>query len=149
MASRKRSSLPGKASGKTPCRHLFVYGTLMRGHRLHPHLARPGVHYVGRGRIRAGLYQLRDRGYPAAVPAGDRDRFVHGELYLLDFPEVTLRRLDRIEGVDEGLYAREQVDVWTNGSKTTAWSYFFKKPLKRAVPLPSGRFRKTKTAITR
>src|SRR5690349_20167876 len=76
--------------------YVFFYGTLMTAYN------RPGrqrvdgrLSFVGRGRIRAALFDLGI--YPAAVPADD-DSHVAGELYeLLDGPAV-LAVLDEIEG---------------------------------------------------
>ena len=94
--------------------YVFFYGTLMTPFN------RPGRHrvdakltFIGRGRIRAALFDLGI--YPAAVPTEDDSR-VAGELYeLLDGPPV-LAILDEIEGFrpnepERSLYLRVRTDV--------------------------------------
>ena len=82
---------------------LFVYGTLKRGCSNHHYLA--GQRFVGVARTPPG-YRLYDLGgYPGiAVKPDDREGVV-GEVWSVD--DVALRRLDRFEGVHEGLYRRE------------------------------------------
>src|SRR5271170_4789003 len=102
---------------------LFVYGTLMRGGKLHPALgALPNVRYVGKAKIRAELYRLRGVEYPGAVQTSRMNRYVHGELYSLSNPDRMLKRIDEIEGCDEGLFKRRLVDVWQNRKKHKAWA---------------------------
>jgi gamma-glutamylcyclotransferase (GGCT)/AIG2-like uncharacterized protein YtfP len=135
MSTRQRHS------ARTVTPQLFVYGTLMRGHGLHRDLARlPGIRYVGKARIRAKLYKLPGRDYPAAVPSLKENQFVQGELYSLSDPHKTLRVLDQLEEVDEGLFRRRRTDVWLNGKKTSAWSYFYARPLNGAKLIPAGKF---------
>jgi gamma-glutamylcyclotransferase (GGCT)/AIG2-like uncharacterized protein YtfP len=120
---------------------LFVYGTLMRGGKLHRALApSPNVRFAGKAKIRAELYRLRGEEYPGAVPTSKLNRFVHGELYTLSNPDRILKRIDKIEGCDEGLFMRRLVDVWQNGKKHRAWTYLYGKPVSSAEPLPHGKF---------
>ena len=81
---------------------LFVYGTLKRGCSNHHHLAEQT--FVGLARTSPG-YRLVDLGgYPTIVArADDRDGVV-GEVWSVD--DAALQRLDRFEGVHEGLYRR-------------------------------------------
>jgi gamma-glutamylcyclotransferase (GGCT)/AIG2-like uncharacterized protein YtfP len=120
---------------------LFVYGTLMRGGKLHRALgSSPNVKFAGKAKIRAELYRLRGEEYPGAVRTSRLNRFVHGELYTLRNPDRMLKRIDEIEGCDEGLFKRRLVDVWRNGKKRKAWSYFYGKSVSSAEPLPHGKF---------
>jgi gamma-glutamylaminecyclotransferase len=82
---------------------LFVYGTLKRGCSNHHHLA--GQTFLGVARTPPG-YRLYDLGgYPGiAVRSDDRDGVV-GEVWSVD--DAALQRLDRFEGIHEGLYRRE------------------------------------------
>ncbi|MGH7944973.1 MAG: gamma-glutamylcyclotransferase family protein [Opitutaceae bacterium] len=82
---------------------LFVYGTLKRGCSNHHHLA--GQTLVGMARTPPGftLYDLG--GYPGIMPKPDDTNGVIGEVWSVD--HETLQRLDRFEGVHEGLYRRE------------------------------------------
>jgi gamma-glutamylcyclotransferase (GGCT)/AIG2-like uncharacterized protein YtfP len=120
---------------------LFVYGTLMRGGKLHHALAAsPNVAFAGVAKIEAELYRLPGEEYPGAVPTSKRNRFVHGELFNLSNPDSLLRRIDKIEGCDEGLFERKIVDAWQNRKKRKAWTYFYAKSISGAEHLPHGRF---------
>lgn len=120
---------------------LFVYGTLMRGGKLHHALApSPNVKFLGKAKIRAELYRPRGEEYPGAVLTSKPNRFVHGELYTLSNPDRILRRIDKIEGCDEGLFNRHLVDVWQHGMKRKAWTYLYGKSVSSAEPLPHGKF---------
>lgn len=89
---------PG-ADGRTA---IFVYGTLKRGGENHTLLA--GQRFLGTTRTVAGyrLYELD--GYPGMVEDAADIEGVSGEVWEID--TATLRALDELEGVNEGLYAR-------------------------------------------
>jgi len=117
-------------------RHVFVYGTLMRGELrerlLHPHRPRRWVP----SRVRGALVDLGE--YPGLV-AGERE--VAGELIELDDPGAALRELDRVEdfegyGAPGSLYRRVVVEV---DDGTHAWTYRYVGPGGR--PIPSGDWR--------
>jgi gamma-glutamylcyclotransferase (GGCT)/AIG2-like uncharacterized protein YtfP len=119
---------------------LFVYGTLMRGQRLHRHLkSQPTIEYLGSGRIRGDLYRPHRRSYPGAVRTR-AERYVHGELYRLHNPSQILRAIDKLEGLDEGLFVRRLVDVWRGSQKLKAWAYFYNKSVGNAERISSGDF---------
>ena len=96
---------------------LFVYGTLMRGEErdgLVAHLsAVPAT-------VRGHLWRA-PAGYPALMldPSGPK---IQGELLKLN-QESILMVLDLYEGVAEGLYTREIIDVNVNGQNESAWAY--------------------------
>jgi gamma-glutamylcyclotransferase (GGCT)/AIG2-like uncharacterized protein YtfP len=120
---------------------LFVYGTLMRGGKLHRALGTsPNVRFAGKAKIRAELYRLQGEPYPGAVRTSKPNRFVHGELYTLRNPDPILKRIDKIEGCDEGLFERKFVDAWQHGMKRKAWTYFYGKSVSSAELLPHGKF---------
>ena len=54
--------------------------------------------------------------------------------------QEALRKIDEVEGCDEGLFERRLVDVWNGNKKTKAWAYFYAKPLKKSPPIASGHF---------
>ncbi len=120
---------------------VFFYGTLMAGF---DRRRRAGVDqqltYVGRGSIRASLFDLGL--YPAAVP--DPDRVVWGEIYVMSEPQEVLAALDHIEGhrpddPDHSLYTRSLAEVTlADGTRSAAWVYFYNAPLGHAPLIASG-----------
>jgi gamma-glutamylcyclotransferase (GGCT)/AIG2-like uncharacterized protein YtfP len=86
---------------------LFVYGTLKRGCRNHVYLA--DQTFVSLARTVPGfrLYDLG--GYPGIVAKSDDRDGVVGEVWSVD--AAALDRLDRFEGVHEGLYRREPLPL--------------------------------------
>ena len=124
-----------------PVQLVFFYGTLMAGF---DRRRRAGIDnqlkYVGRGAIRAALFDLGL--YPAAVPAPDGH--VWGEVYEMTDPASVLRALDEIEGYsaddpDRSLYVRQETDVvMPDGTFAVASVYFYNAPLGRAPRIPSG-----------
>jgi len=119
--------------------YLFVYGTLKRRGKSHKQLRKDdGVRFKSSGRIRADLYRLQHEDYPGAVLTSAPNRFVKGDLFLLQYPERILRELDEFEGVDEGLFRRQLVDVWSQGRRVKAWAYLYARPLAAAEVIPTG-----------
>jgi gamma-glutamylcyclotransferase (GGCT)/AIG2-like uncharacterized protein YtfP len=120
---------------------VFFYGTLMAGF---DRRRRAGIDqhltYLGRGSIEGALFDLGI--YPAAVPAPEGR--VWGEVYEMADPPTVLAALDEIEGYrpdhpDRSLYARSQTAVTLpDGTRATAWVYFYNAPLGRASRIPSG-----------
>lgn len=85
---------------------LFIYGTLKRGHCRADALA--GQTFLGEVTTVAEAYVLLDCGaYPGLVEAKHNAAPVEGELWRVD--DDCLARLDAIEGVAEGLFARRAV----------------------------------------
>jgi gamma-glutamylcyclotransferase (GGCT)/AIG2-like uncharacterized protein YtfP len=127
---------------KSPVADLvFFYGTLMAGF---DRRRRAGIDakltYVGRGSIRASLFDLGL--YPAAVPASDE--VVWGEVYRVSDADAVLAALDEIEGFspghpDRSLYVRACVPAsLPDGSSNEAWVYFYNAPLGAAPRIGSG-----------
>ena len=86
---------------------LFVYGTLKRGCQNHHHLA--GQAFVGPARTRPGLTLCDLGGFPTIVTRAADTQGVVGEVWSVD--DDALRRLDAFEGVHEGLYRRERIQL--------------------------------------
>lgn len=100
--------------------HLFVYGTLMRGECRQRHLA--GEEFVGAAET-SPHYRLYDVGeYPALV-AADPGVSIAGELWLVT--DDTLRNLDDVEGVDEGLYERRVIWLQPPYDRLRAVTYVY------------------------
>ena len=122
--------------------HVFFYGTLMAPfNRPGRQRITPKLNYVGRGSIKAALFDLGI--YPAAIPAED-DSKVWGEVYEAADPASVLSVLDEIEGFrpnepDRSLYTRVLTDVvLEDGRAVQAWAYFYNAPLGRAQRIESG-----------
>jgi len=96
--------------------------------------------YVGRGAIRAALFDLGL--YPAAIPAPDGH--VWGEVYEMADPSLVLPALDEIEGYsagdpDRSLYLRQETEVvLPDGRLAPASVYFYNAPLGKARRIRSG-----------
>jgi gamma-glutamylcyclotransferase (GGCT)/AIG2-like uncharacterized protein YtfP len=77
---------------------------------------------IGRGTVRGALYDLGE--YPGLVESAGDER-VPGLILELD-DAAALARLDRYEGVDEGLYVRRRVVVTRDdGTVDEVWIYFY------------------------
>jgi len=112
---------------------LFVYGTLMRGFRLHA-LLEGRANSVGDGEVAGLLFDLGR--YPAALRDGGG--VIHGEVYRLTDPGLW-RALDSAEGSQ---YHRGEVGVrLAGGRQVTAYIYWHVGPLSQAVPIPGGDYR--------
>jgi len=113
--------------------NIFVYGTLLQGGSNH-HILQAGE---GRGPVPAALedyalYQVTPW-YPGIVPKPGRK--VLGEVYEVS-PEL-LTRLDRLEGVDVGLYRRELATVKTDdGRQIEAFVYVWNSGTNGAREVP-------------
>jgi gamma-glutamylcyclotransferase (GGCT)/AIG2-like uncharacterized protein YtfP len=124
---------------------LFVYGTLKRGEKNHRQLVAHQVRFLGEGRIRGRLFRIKGASFPGAARTASR-RYVRGELYELASPDKALKKLDKFEGTDEGLFVRKLADVWIGRRKTKAWTYFYPGRKDQALAIPGGSFRVRATA---
>jgi gamma-glutamylcyclotransferase (GGCT)/AIG2-like uncharacterized protein YtfP len=109
---------------------VFVYGTLKRGGSNHVFLA--GQTFLGPARTAPGytLYTLGD--YPGMVSSPADTAGVTGELWLVD--DAGLAELDRLEGLDEGLYERAEVLLAPNPVATSAQTYLYLRSLHGHSP---------------
>lgn len=121
--------------GDSSSDHLFVYGTLRRGARMHALLegaARP----VGPARYRGRIHQLG--GYPGAVASEDPADVVHGELYAfpLEDSDSLLARLDHYEGSE---FERTRAPVQRrDGGSVESWLYLYRGSLAGRPRIASG-----------
>lgn len=102
---------------------IFVYGTLKRRGSNHHYLA--GQTFLGQARTVPG-YSLFDLGnYPGMVAqTGVRDG-VSGEVWSVD--AECLDRLDKLEGVSEGLYQRETVALQPPYGQRSVEAYLYRR----------------------
>jgi len=119
---------------------LFVYGTLKRGGENHRHLSAHRPRFLGQGRIQGRLFRIKGESFPGAAPTTSR-RYVRGELYKLTSPGKSLKKLDKFEGTDEGLFVRKLAEVWIDGRRMKAWTYFYPGRKDKAALISSGTFR--------
>jgi gamma-glutamylcyclotransferase (GGCT)/AIG2-like uncharacterized protein YtfP len=107
---------------------LFVYGTLKEPGRLRAVLG-SAVRWrvLGPGTVCGALYDCGE--YPALVASRAPHEVVPG--LLLEFEDDdALAPLDAYEGVDSGLYAREQIEVHLeDGRRQRAWSYVYTRSI--------------------
>lgn len=110
---------------------VFVYGTLKRGGGNHAFLA--NQRFLGEARTAPGftLYSLGD--YPGMVRAPGDTAGVTGELWVID--DDCLAELDRLEGLDEGLYERIDVVLAPNHLASSAQTYLYARPHHGLAPV--------------
>lgn len=84
---------------------IFVYGTLMKGESNHSMLS--GADYLGNYRTQNKWGLISLGAFPALVP---HSVAVEGELYEVD--DDTLSKLDRLEGVEHGMYQRRTINIY-------------------------------------
>ena len=129
--------------------HLFVYGSLMTA-LAHPMGARLRAEatLVGPATIAGRLYRVS--WYPGLRPAVTPTDIVHGELYRLSDPAMTLVWLDEYEGITRGAisvtlpdeYQRAEAPITcSDGTGLTAWVYVHQRPIDAAALIPDGRWR--------
>ena len=114
---------------------IFVYGTLKRGLSNHRHLL--GQHFLAEARTAAG-YQLFDLGdYPGMIEAAKAGRSIEGEIWEVD--AACLVELDRLEGVDEGMYERVPVRLAEPFAGAAVQTYLYRWPVEDR-PAVAGRW---------
>jgi gamma-glutamylcyclotransferase (GGCT)/AIG2-like uncharacterized protein YtfP len=105
---------------------LFVYGTLKRRGSNHALLA--GQTFVGEARTAPGfrLYELD--GYPGMIPLPEDRAGVEGEVWSVD--AAGMAELDRLEGLDEGLYRRARVPLLAPFAGPAIETYFYARSVE-------------------
>lgn len=109
---------------------IFVYGSLKRGQRLHDVLL--GQQFLGLAETLPD-YALFDCGeYPALVKVSTNGDSVKGELYRVE-PNC-LQNLDLIEGVDQGLYSRQPVNLQSvntfHKDSHIVWAWYYQHSIE-------------------
>jgi gamma-glutamylcyclotransferase (GGCT)/AIG2-like uncharacterized protein YtfP len=110
---------------------VFASGTLKRGCSNHGCLA--GQHYVGAARTAPGfaLYAVAD--YPGMVRSSDGTGTVIGEVWEVD--DACLQRLDALEGIDVGLYARAPIALEAPFAGQPVDTYFYLRSIAGLTPI--------------
>lgn len=101
--------------------HVFVYGTLKRGGSNHHLLAGQKFIAVAHTEPVYKLYTLGN--YPAMVDAAQDGRSIEGEIW--DVDEPCLGRLDKLEGLDEGLYKRAPIRLQPPQDQAVVEGYLY------------------------
>lgn len=111
---------------------VFVYGTLKRGFCRHRALSTQN--FLGAATT-VPSYRLFDLGsYPGLVQDND-GASIKGELYEVD--DLCLAELDAIEGVDQGLYGRESVELLAPFSDEPALTYIYLQSIEGCAEINS------------
>jgi len=105
---------------------LFLYGTLKRGGS--NHRAMKGQTFIGNARTVPGFAMFLVSDYPGLVPWAEDREGISGELWEVD--AAGLDRLDRLEGVDEGLYRREPVSLQHPFADRIVDTYIYAQPVE-------------------
>lgn len=129
---------------KNEINQLFVYGSLRSGFRnpAYQYLTKY-FHLAGDAVVKGKLFDMGD--YPAAV-ATEEEKFISGELYIINDPAEfswAIGQLDDYEGmnVETGetpLYKREAVKVFVKGQGSDAWIYWFNGNVEGRPEIVSG-----------
>lgn len=99
---------------------IFVYGTLMKGHRNQHYLEQSKL--VGKSKTKEGIYHLigvHNNNYPYPGLKKGGNKHICGEIY--EICPTLLPALDKLEDLNIE-YTREHI-VLENGLK--AWTYFY------------------------
>jgi gamma-glutamylaminecyclotransferase len=99
---------------------VFVYGTLKRGFSNHRQLA--GQKFIGEARTVGGFSLFDLDGFPALVAWPEDRAGVTGEVWSVD--PAALRRLDAFEGLHEGMYRRELIQLQPPFAENIVHAYF-------------------------
>jgi gamma-glutamylcyclotransferase (GGCT)/AIG2-like uncharacterized protein YtfP len=83
--------------------------------------------------------------YPGLVEAADADGLVHGEVYALSNPAISLQWLDAYEGIvpggDQNQYERVERTVrLASGGTVVAWVYLYRRDVRRFRLIADGRW---------
>ena len=101
---------------------IFVYGTLMRGDVRSSFLSKG--QFVSEA-VTAPKYCMYNLGsYPGLVPSQTEGLSVEGEIYSVD--PATLEILDEVEGVAEGLYIRDVIELTQPELDRPVQTYFYR-----------------------
>lgn len=97
--------------------HYFAYGSNLWLEQMRSRC--PESRLVGRGRLDGYRWLITGRGYASIVVSSDDT--VYGSVYLLS--KTDERLLDRYEGVSQGHYRKEQVEVEVEGELLRCLTY--------------------------
>ena len=123
--------------------YLFVYGTLLtEGNEFAAFLMANSVLY-GSGKFKGKLYDIGE--FPGAVFQPSSEYDVHGQIFLMNQPEMILRRLDDYEGFGAGQpepneFIRTLISVETEDKPVNCWAYLYQLPTDGLWHIRSGNY---------
>jgi gamma-glutamylcyclotransferase (GGCT)/AIG2-like uncharacterized protein YtfP len=129
---------------------LFVYGSLIRAStHLKAQQLRAEADFLGTGAMQGQLFRVS--WYPAMIEAGDPQSLVHGEVYQLHDPEVSLLWLDAYEGIQPGRASVSDCDVYErvirpirmdsgSGQELDCWLYLYRSSVESFERIETGRW---------
>lgn len=118
-------------------RLLFVYGTLKRDGSNHSFLAEQS--FCGEARTVPGFKLVNLGEYPGMVVDPSDTRGVAGEVWSVD-PEC-VANLDELEGLAEGLYRRERINLQPPFDQSAVETYIYALDTIGRPSLPDGFWR--------
>mgnify|MGYP000321064184 CR=1 FL=1 len=125
--------------------HVFVYGTLLQGERLHHHI-QEFAPSIQKAKIKGCLYSRQS--YPFVLPSQDDDDWVQGELISTQALPGLLQKIDGLEGFEgylpgHSLFHRIIRPTFTPEGKSgpLAWCYQSPEWETKAKRILSGDYR--------
>ncbi len=124
---------------------IFVYGTLMLeatnsfARQFHAQST-----FLGKATWMGKLYQVIH--YPGAVKSSNPDELIHGEIWQMKSPVVTLKMLDEYEECSPTHplpheYLRSLENIKLNHNDVCAWVYIYQREISHLKHLKSGIFK--------
>lgn len=124
---------------------IFVYGTLMLGatnsfaRQFHAQST-----FIGKATWMGKLYLVTH--YPGAVKSSNPDELIHGEVWQMHSPKVTLEILDEYEECSATHplpheYLRSLENIKLDHQEVRAWVYVFQRDISCLKHLKSGIFK--------
>ena len=128
---------------------IFVYGSLLENFYNYNKYLVGKVEKKNYGKVLGKLYHLKNKGYPAMIKGND---FIYGEIFELYDWEMTVARLDELEGYygeknPDNDYNKTliEVEVLPEKSKELAYVYMYnckdELELEKEIYLPEGNWR--------
>jgi len=123
--------------------YLFVYGTLLsEGNEFAAFLMENSTLH-GPGKFKGGLYDIGE--YPGAIFQPSSEYDVHGQVFLMNQPEMILRRLDDYEGFGEDQpepneFIRTLIEIETKDKPVNCWAYLYQLPTDGLWHIRSGNY---------
>ena len=115
---------------------VFVYGTLKAGGSNHHFME--GQTLVGDAQTAPGFQLIHLGSYPGMVTVPNSAESVVGEVWRID--SKCLAQLDALEGIDEGLYRRESINLLAPFTNENVQTYLYAQSIAGRPSIPNGRW---------